>query len=472
MAEGSPYTEGHLPARTAQAENVSLGEAQALAVGLDVSGQWWQLFASEPLDQLIRQALATSPNVAAVQAALRQARENLAASAGSLEWPNLTGQVGASRQRAGARDFSVFTAGVNVGYTFDLFGSAKRQLEGLQAGVEYQQFQVEATYLTLTANLAATAIREASLRAQLTATSEVLAAQMRQLAVVEQQWALGAVPRSTLLALRTSLAQTRATVPPLEKSLAQNRHLLAVLAGRLPQTAGLPEFHLEAFSLPGTLPVSLPSALVRQRPDIRASEALLHQASAQVGVSTANLYPQLTLSASLGGSAGQWDKLFTTPAQVWSLGSSLTAPLFNGGALQARRRAAEAAYDQAFAQYRQTVLTSFQNVADTLRAIESDALALQAAATAEAVARESLALTERQYKLGALSVLSLLDAERAHRQTRLALVQAQAARLTDTAVLFQALGGGWWLRGALPDISRPATATASAPAAAAAVATP
>lgn len=447
------YLEGHAPRDTASTAGLALGERQTLDFGREVTADWWRLFRCEALDRLIQQALMQSPTVATVQAALRQARENLAASTGSLEWPSVSAQVAASRQRASARDFSVFTAGVNVGYTFDLFGASRRQIEALEAGVDYQRYQLEAAYLTLTANLTVTAIREASLRAQRQATLDVLEAQERQLAVVERQLALGGVARSAFLALQTAIEQTRATLPPLEKSLAQNRHLLAVLAGRFPHEPGMPEFHLAAFSLPAQLPVSLPSALVRQRPDIRSSEALLHQASAQVGVSTANLYPQLSLSASFGASANQSDKLWTTPAQVWSWGSSLAAPLFNGGALQARRRAAEAGYDQALALYRQAVLTGFQNVADSLRAIEHDAAGLQTAASAERVARESFELARRQNELGAVSVLTLLDAERAYRQTRLALIQAQAARLTDTAVLFQALGGGWWQRQVLADRS-------------------
>ncbi len=462
MASPGAFSETPAPAQTQSAAGTPLGEAQAFEVGQEVAAQWWSLLRSEPLDQLIRQSLTASPNLAAAQAALRQARENLAASTGSLDFPAVTGQTNITRERASGRDFSVFTAGVSVGYTIDVFGAAKRQLEGLQAGVDFQSFQVEAAYLTLTANVVVTAVREASLRAQLQATAEVLQAQEQQLAVLEKQAVAGAVARAALLAQRTAIAQTRATLPALDKSLAQNRHLLAVLAGRLPSEAGLPEFRLEGFELPRSLPLSLPSALVRQRPDIRASESLLHQASALVGVSTANLYPQISLSGTLGTSGGQLDQLFKGPAQLWSLGGSLYAPIFNGGALQARRRAAEAAYDQADAQYRQTVLTAFQNVADSLRAIESDAVALKTASEAQTLAQASLDLISRQFQLGAVGVLPLLDAERAYRQTRLALVQAQAARLTDTAVLFQALGGGWWQRGDPADISRPAAAAASA----------
>ena len=252
-----------------------------------------------------------------------------------------------------------------------------------------------------------------------------------------------------MLTQQAQLAQTRATLPALEKALAQTRQQLAVYAGRLPSEAGLPEFTLESLQLPGDLPVSLPSSLVRQRPDIRASEALLHQASAQIGVATANLYPQITLSGSVGAQSLQPSQLFSGPSAAWSLGAGLLQPIFNGGSLQAKKRAAIAAYDQAQAQYQQTVLNAFLNVANTLRALDSDAQSLSAQAQAESLARESLDLVNRQYQLGAVSNLALLDAQRTYEQTRIALVQAQAARYADTAALFQALGGGWWNRAEL-----------------------
>jgi NodT family efflux transporter outer membrane factor (OMF) lipoprotein len=250
-----------------------------------------------------------------------------------------------------------------------------------------------------------------------------------------------------VLAQRVQLAQTRATLPPLEKELALTRHQLAVLTGRFPsEAADLPEFSLDGLELPQQLPVSLPSSLVRQRPDIRASEELLHAASAQVGVATANLYPQLTLSASFGSETGKPSTLFSPGTAVWNIGGGLLQPLFHGGELSAKRRAAIAAYDQAAAQYRTSVLQAFQNVADVLRALDADARTLHAQADAEAAARDTLDLTQKQFQLGAVSYLSLLNAERQYQQTRISLVQARAARFADTAALFQALGGGWWNR--------------------------
>jgi NodT family efflux transporter outer membrane factor (OMF) lipoprotein len=462
----SPYTPTPLPAQTASAPGTG-GEAQRLVIGQDIPALWWEVFHSEPLDALIRSALEHSPTLASAQAALRQARENYNADAGGKQLPSVSAQLGATRERESAAalggpsaaTFSLYNASVNVSYTIDAFGATRRELEGLQAEVDYQRFQLEAAYLTLSANLVTTAIQEASLRAQLQATRDVIRAEEQSLSLVQKQADFGAIARSVVLSQQTQLAQTRATLPGLEKSLEQNRYQLAVYAGRLPSDPGLPAFSLESLQLPTDLPVSLPSSLVRQRPDLRASEALLHQAGAQVGVATANLYPQISLSGSIGAQSLQLDKLFSGPSSAWSLGSSLLQPIFNGGSLQAKKRAAIAAMDQAQAQYQQTVLNAFLNVANTLRALDSDAQALRAQAEAEALAHEQLDLTARQYQLGAVSYLSLLDSQRSYQQTRITLVQAQAARYADTAALFQALGGGWWNRAEVADAAAPAAST-------------
>jgi NodT family efflux transporter outer membrane factor (OMF) lipoprotein len=333
----------------------------------------------------------------------------------------------------------------------DIFGGARRELEALRSQVDYQNFQLEGAYLALTTNIVTTAVKEASLRAQIEATQDIITAQEKQLDLVEQQFNLGGASRPDVLTQRTQLAQTRATLPPLEKDLAQARHQLSVYAGNLPSDEGLPEFKLEALQLPQELPLTLPSQLVRQRPDIRASEALLHQANAEVGVATANLYPQITISGNYGSETTEFHNLFGSGTEVWSLGASLLQPIFHGGQLTAQRRAAIAAHDEAAAQYRETVLQAFQNVADTLRALEMDAKTLQAQADAESLARETLELTQKQFQLGAVSYLSLLNAQRQYQQTRINLVQAQAIRYADTAALFQALGGGWWNRAAQAD---------------------
>ena len=463
-----PYTPVPMAAQTASAPGMG-GASQRLTFSEDIPALWWQLFHSGPLDQLIRSALTQSPTLASAQAALRQARENYEADAGRKLVPAVTGQLSAGRERLSPAEggipgnnlFNIYNASVNVSYTIDAFGATRRELEGLRAAVDYQRYQVEAAYLSLTTNLVTTAIQEASLRAQLRATRDVVDAEAKSFTLVQKQAELGAIARGAVLSQQALLAQTRATIPGLEKSLEQTRHQLAVYAGRLPGDAGLPEFSLESLQLPEDLPLTLPSSLVRQRPDIRASEALLHEASAQVGVATANLYPQITLSGSAGSQALKVDKLFSSGNAAWSVGAGLLQPIFNGGALQAGKRAAVAAYDQADAQYRQTVLNAFLNVANTLRALDRDAETLRAQAEAESLAHQQLDLVTRQYQLGAVSYLGLLDAQRTYQQTRIALVQAQAARYADSAALFQALGGGWWNRPELADISTPANAMAA-----------
>jgi len=450
------YTETAMPPETAAVPGTG-GGAQHFISGREIPGQWWTLFHSEPLDQLIRQALADSPTLAAAQATLREARENLRALTGGALVPNVDGTLSARRQQTtgagfgqpGAQGnlFNLFDASVGVSYALDFFGGARRGLEALRSQVDYQRFQLEGAHLALTSNIVTTAVKEASLRAQIRAVQEIISAQEKQFGMVERQFQLGGASRSDVLAQRTQLAQTRASLPPLELELGQTRHRLAVLVGKLPSEAVLPEFNLDGIELPQDLPVSLPSSLVRQRPDVLASEALLHQSSAEIGVATANLFPQITLTGNYGSQSSKSGDLFSSGAGVWSLGAGLLQPLLHGGELTAKRRAAIDAYDQASAQYRETVLLAFQNVADVLRALESDAAALQAQAEAEAAARDALELTQKQFEFGAVSYLVLLNAERQHQQTRINLVQAQAARFADTAALFQSLGGGWWNRG-------------------------
>ncbi len=449
------YAATPLPGQTASAP-VAAGVAQRFVSGRDIPAEWWHLYRSTPLDRLIREALADSPTLEAAQAALRVSQENLRAATAVL-YPKVDAQLSASRQQiSGAPQnqpqaripvFNLYNASVSVSYALDLAGGARRELEALEAQIDYQRYQIAAAYLTLTSNIVTTAVSEASLRAQIGATRDMIDAEQSSLGVVEKQLALGAVSSAEVLAQRAQLAQTRTTLPPLEKALAQTRNALATLVGKTPGGARLPQFDLTSLELPQELPVSLPSALVRQRPDIQAAEALLHQASAQVGVATAAEYPQLTLNAGYGSVATATGRLLGANSIVWNVGGGLLQPIFHGGALKAQERAAVAAYDQALARYRQTVLGAFQNVADVLRALDSDAQALRAQADAEAAARASLALARRQFDLGAVSYLVLLNAERQQQQARLGLIQAQAARYADTAALFQALGGGWWHAG-------------------------
>ncbi len=452
----SVYTAVALPPETASSPGPG-GVSQCFAPGKDIPAQWWTLLHSAQLDELIRQALADNPTLDSAQATLRQARENLRALVGSALFPSVDADVSASRQKISGAEFgepsttfppfTLYNASVNVQYTFDLFGGARRELEALRSQVDYERFQLEGAYLTITSNIVTTAIEEALLRAQIRVTQEIIADQEKQLEVVDRQFQIGAVAHTDVLAQRAQVAQTQAKLPVLEKELAQTRHQLAVLAGKLPSdAASLPEFNLEGLQLPQELPVSLPSSLVRQRPDIRASEALLHAASAEIGVATAAMYPQITLSGSFGWESTTTSNLFTSSAAIWSLTGGLLQPLFHGGELSAKRRSAVAAYDQADAQYRATVLLAFQNVADVLRALDTDARTLKAQSNAEAAAAETFYVTQKQFQLGAVNYLSLLNAERQHQEARINLVAAQAARFADTAALFQALGGGWWNR--------------------------
>lgn len=444
------YTETPLERETVSSA-ATAGAAQRFVQGADLPAQWWSLYRSEPLDRLIREGIADSPTLAAARATLHQAQEILNAQTGALLYPGVDANLSATREKSsnasfgapGANLFNLYNASVSVSYTLDVFGGNQRRLESTQSQVDYQRYQLEAAHLALTGNIVTAAIREASLRGQIQATRDILAAEQDQVRRVARQFELGGVGRLELVAQRAQTAQTEATLPPLENSLALTRHQLAVLTGRLPSETAVPAFGLETLHLPEELPVSLPSELVRQRPDIRAAEALLQQASAQIGVATANLYPQITLNGSFGAQANQLHNLFGGPS-LWSIGAGLLQPLFHGGQLEAERRAAVAAYDAAEAQYRETVLQAFRNVADALRALEGDARTVKAQADAEALSRDTLELTRRQYQLGGVSYLALLVAQRQYEQARLNLVQAQATRYADTAALFQALGGGWW----------------------------
>ena len=448
------YTEAPLPPQTASADSAH-GAAQRYAQAGQIPADWWELFRSEALSRLVRTAIAGSPTLDAARAALTQAQENLNAQY-SVLYPGVDGSAGVRRQRstgasaglpnAPANLFTLYNASVSVSYALDLAGGARRELEALLAQIDYQRLQLEAAYLALTGNVVTAAVQEASLRAQIQATRAVAQAQEEILGVVQKQFELGAVSRAEVLAQRTQLAQLRTALPPLEKALAQTRNALAALVGRFPADAGLPESELAQMSLPQELPLSLPSALARQRPDVRAAEALLHRASAEIGVAEAAKYPQLTLSATYGSAATKTAELFGAASNTWNLGAALLQPIFHAGKLEAQRRAAVAAYDQAFAQYRQTVLTALRNVADVLEALDGDARTLKAQAEAEANARESLALARAQFELGATSYLVLLNAQRLAEQAKIGLVQAQAARFADTAALYQALGGGWWQR--------------------------
>jgi NodT family efflux transporter outer membrane factor (OMF) lipoprotein len=449
------YTKTKLPAATVAADD-RLGQSQQFVAGLDIPGQWWTLFHSPPLNSLVERALRANPNVTAARAALREAWENVYAQQGSF-WPQLSGELDASRNKTATRSLSVasasgspyytlYTAELSVSFVPDVFGLNRRTVESLAAQARNQRFELEATYLTLTSNVVAAAILEASLRAQIEATTETIHDETELARLLHQQYALGQVAGTDDLAQQAALAQAEQGLPPLNKQLAQQRDLLAALIGAFPSEEPDEQFDLAGFDLPLALPVSLPSALVGQRPDVRAADATLHAASAGIGIAIANRLPQFQISPFGGSDANRLSDLFGPGNGFWSLGGGLTQPLFQGGTLLHKQRAARAAYDQAAAQYRATVIAALQNVADTLKALQADAEALRAAVAADRAASESLGVVKLELRLGSVSYLALLNAEQTYFTAHIALVQAQAARLADTASLFQALGGGWWNR--------------------------
>ncbi len=456
-APATPTTQGYTtepqPPQTL-ATDVDKGEPQHFQVGSDLPGQWWTLFESDKLNALIEQAMQNYPDIAAQQAALRAARDNVRAQQGVF-LPQLGGSMNAERTRQSGATIgpgypgfvtSLFTTSLNVSYTLDVFGGERRQLENLRAQVDGQKFQLEASYLTLTSNLAATAVSLASARDQIAVTQEIIALEEKALATIQRQYEAGARTRADLLQQQSNLATVRATLPKLQQQLQVAEHQLAVLTGRFPHDVPPLQLTLEDLKLPQELPVSLPSALVAQRPDVQQQQALMHQASANIGVATANLLPQIQLSSAIGDESLTAATLFTGASELYSLSGALTQPLFQGGTLRAKRRAAIDAYEQAGAQYQLTVLNAFQNVADTLTALDNDAQALRAQTEALSTARSSLDLIQRQYDAGAVSYTSLLSAQQAYQQARIAYVQTIASRFTDTIALFQALGGGWWNR--------------------------
>ena len=446
----------HSLTETVTSTNVVGGEAQHFVEASDIAGDWWTLFHSQPLNELIELALTNNPDLKAAQAALTVARENVLAQRGGY-YPSVTGSFSASRQKdpsatlapvpsSNAYQYNLFTPQVSVSYSPDVFGANRRSMESVKAQEQSVRFQMIAAYTTLTANVVVTAIQSAAVQAQIDATHQLVDLNSNMVEILRYQYIKGYAGRLDVVAQESQLAQVNATLPPLLKQAAQLRDLLAVLAGRFPNQSPAEKFELSSLQLPVEIPVSLPSQLVAQRPDVLQAEANLHAASAQIGIAIANRLPNIALTADAGSTALSFDKLFSSGTGFWGLGAAATAPLFQGGTLLHQERAAKAAYVEAAEQYRSVVLTAFRNVADTLTALEQDAEGLKAAATAADDAQETLDLSQRQWKDGYISYLALLNAEQAYQQARINLVQAQANRFADTAALFQAVGGGWWQR--------------------------
>jgi NodT family efflux transporter outer membrane factor (OMF) lipoprotein len=430
------------------------GATQRVIPGRDIPAQWWTLFQSPALDRLVREALDDSPTIARAAAKLRQAREVLEGRSGATR-PRVDAGLTANRvdvnpESLGAPQLPVdmplnlYLASVRVSYNLDLFGATRHELEALRAAADSSRYELEAARQALAANVVTTAIRAASLHEQIAHAEGALALQSRQVAIAEGMEKAGGFAHAEVAARREELARARAALPDLVREREQLHHRLAIYTGRAPGAPGIPEIRLAELRLPGELPLSLPSALVRQRPDILASEALLQEAAARVGVATANLYPQVTLTATAGSLASSGSGLFSSGTAFYLLGASLAQPLFNGGELQSKRRLAVAAYDQAAAVYRETVLRAFGNVADTLRALEADAVRLDERTAGVREARSQEGIAAARYAAGGVSELALLEARRRTHNGLAEQARALADQHADSAALLQAVGGGWW----------------------------
>jgi NodT family efflux transporter outer membrane factor (OMF) lipoprotein len=454
LPSGAGYTQTALPPKTADAPG-SLGSAQQFNVGGDIPGQWWTLFQSAQLNDLIDRAFKASPNIAAAQAALAVARENILAQRGSL-FPSIGVDASGSRNETptaslapvasnNQRIYSLYTGELSISYSLDAFGLNRRMIESAAAQADNQRFELEAAYLTLSSNVVLAAVNAASLQGLITAQEETIKANTELRDILKRESELGEVAEADVLQQEAMLAAAQAALPPLQKQLALQRDALAALVGGFPNEK-LADFDLASLHLPEDLPVSLPSSLIEQRPDVLAAAAALHSASAQVGVAIANRLPQISLTAALGTSPNAIANAFTPYNQFFNVVGKIAQPLFQGGTLLHRQRAAKASFEQASAQYRSTVINAFQNVADVLHSIEADARTLKAAVTAEQAASRSLSIAQARLRAGEAPYLSVLAAQQTYQMARIASIQARTARLADTAALFQAAGGGWWNR--------------------------
>jgi NodT family efflux transporter outer membrane factor (OMF) lipoprotein len=437
--------------------------AQSFTVGGDIAGDWWTLYQSPELNTLIANALANNPSLTAAQASLVQAEETLRGTAGGELLPSVSGALGVQRDQPSPATYAslggtnaatklsippytLYNASLSVSYTLDLWGETRRQIEGLEAQTEYQRDELEAAYLSLTGNIVTAAVQAASLQAQIDATNQVITSEQQLLKILQNQQSLGGASGAQVLQQQAQVAQSLATLPPLEAALAQTQNALVAYEGAFPGNTVPPVVTLDSLTLPQNVPVSIPSTIVAQRPDIRAAAAQLHVATTKVGVADAQMLPQVTLSAEIGHEALTTGTLFTPDTLLWNVVAGLTQPIFQGGQLLANRKGAIAALQGSGAQYQNTVITAFQNVADVLVALQYDADELQAAEAARDAAQQSLAVTQAQYQLGGEPLVAVLTAQTTYQDAAITEVKAKAARLSDTAALYVALGGGWWHR--------------------------
>lgn len=443
------YTPEPQPQQTVESAGPA-GVIQRFSTSAEIPAEWWTLFHSPELDSIVNEALRNSPTLAQATARLKQAHEELSARTRQAKYPSVTGSASVQQEQPNLSaygipfpnpsPFTLLNGSIAISYALDLFGANRHLIEGLKAQREYQQWQLEGARLILTGNVVTAAIEEAQIDRQLDLTRQMLGLQQQELAIAVDRNRAGGVSDYDLLTQRTALAQTEAKLPPLQQQLDAIHDELALLTGDSPAEAHLPNVALESLNLPAEVPLSLPSSLVQQRPDIRAAEALLHQASANAGVATANQYPQILLSASAGGVGTS----FLNGGDIWNVGSSLAQPIFNAGALRAEKRKALAAYDEANGVYRQTVLEAFRQVADALYASQHDAETLAARTEAVNQADSACQIAARRYEAGGISQFDLLESKRRRVQTALDRANSAASRFQDSATLIEALGGGWW----------------------------
>lgn len=449
------YTEKNIPDQMVSTPNVPGGSGQTFEHDADIPDQWWKLYKSPELDKLVELALQKNPTLGAADAALRAAQITATGQVGAL-FPSIGLNASGARQDVPPsslglasgpnRTYDLFGANASVSYRLDTFGGIRRGIESARAQAEFQQFQVEAAYLSLTTNIVTAAVREAALREQYKATEEILKAQTSLADLIEKQFTIGSVSKIDVNSQNSLVANSQIDLLLYDKNTTVVRNMLAVYTGEFPGSANVPEFSLANLTLPSKIPVSVPSNLVRQRPDIRAAEAMLKSTNALVGVATANLLPQITLTGATGTQALTTGALFGPGAALWTVAGGVFQPLFQGGQLIAQRQASVANYEQAVYKYQATVLNAFQEVANALRAVEISARTLKAASDSERYSYDALRLVERQYELGTGSYFSVLMAQNKYQAAKRNLIQAQSDRFTDTATLFAALGGGWWNR--------------------------
>ncbi|WP_164926880.1 AdeC/AdeK/OprM family multidrug efflux complex outer membrane factor [Chlorobaculum tepidum] len=417
--------------------------------GVGPAAYWWKSFGSTQIDSIVEEGLVGNPGLQAAEASLKASRENLRAGAG-IFYPQASATFSQTRETSSPATtagsgaiVNLSTLSASVSYALDLFGGQRRSVEALGAQVDVQRAQTLGVYMTLTGNIVNTSIAIAAYREELDEYEQLIALEKDQLSIATKQYQAGVAPYSSVLALRSQIASLEASVPPVRQKLSQAEHLLATLAGKTPGEWVRPDLRLSGISLPERVPLSLPSELVRQRPDILAAEAELHAANAEIGVATAALFPSFTLTGSYGRTASQPHELSDPLNRFWSIGGNIAAPIFNGGSLRAKRRAAIATRNQALALYRQTVLAAFAQVADLIRALEHDAQQAEAEKQAVESAKLSLDLVQANYKAGMVNYEQVILADIQYRQAKIGYLQARAQQLQDTAAMYVALGGGW-----------------------------